>query len=970
MSPGIEMAVPGGQPETAKTESKNDCENNTTMWDQNQGNKIDQLKNLLPSILSCTALKKESDNSYCGACPKCGGNDRFVYKTDSQRCWCRQCRPETDSMDIIAFQCWKANKTVSELMREYLPKTYTQEKQDVDINAEWQIILDGLNPPHFDALSFKRCEALLKVRGISESTIKALYDDGKIRGTIRHRKTETVACPYTSLTAGQEGGKIPAIQYLTVNQAPFYKMDKNKSFHKGSKAGGFCFFQCGKPIAETAGIVLVEGVLNAITGADVLPDYTWIATGGSELVKKVEAFKTYVKDGTINPDVKFICAFDNDAAGKKAGNDVKKILKTVKNPLLTISWPDDTPNKFDLNDYIRLDKDPARIPEPEKIIDLIKNLQPLSISDPRPLKALILEDMENAACSPTGEQPPDKSKIYLVIGKQPEAITHCENLLHDDGCIYQRGKTLFRITQEEPKPRDGIKPGGSFRLQEITQSWLQNKLNKIATFVEFKEGKNGDIEEVIKNCPRVIPEMILENSGMWPFPYITGVCETPTLRADGSLINKRGYDTRTGLYMAIDNKWQIPENPTREDALKAYDKLFYVIKDFEFTDEESRTTAISAMLTGTVRRLLPSAPAFCFDAPKRGSGKTLLADTIGGIITGEAITTINQGRDEVEFSKRIDSIIFRGDPVINIDNIEYPVSGDTINSILTSELYNPRVLGKSETPKCETNILIMFTGNNVVFKGDMVRRVLISRIDPQCDNPEDRTFDINLREYSREHRRELVTAALTIIRAYHAAGAPRQPVKNYGSFEQWCEFARYPLIWLDKVDPIKSREKVKESDPVTGNLKELLESWYGIYQSKNKTAKEVAEDVRTKFNGKSALSVEQARLKDIVEEIAVDNNGIVNNKRFGNFIAKYRDRFEGGLRFKQSGTFRKACQYQVEKIGDDPQEQDEPIKQDFNFDFNIFPERECSLCGCLGNICPNGTAGEKRHCGSFTPLFN
>lgn len=65
---------------------------------------IQELKASLPGILSCTNLKKESAKSFAGPCPKCGGTDRFVYKIDSEKCWCRGCHEK--AMDVIDFHAW------------------------------------------------------------------------------------------------------------------------------------------------------------------------------------------------------------------------------------------------------------------------------------------------------------------------------------------------------------------------------------------------------------------------------------------------------------------------------------------------------------------------------------------------------------------------------------------------------------------------------------------------------------------------------------------------------------------------------------------------------------------------------------------------------------------------------------------------------------------------------------------------
>lgn len=96
--------------------------------------RIDQLKACLPKIPDIVAgLKKESENSFCGPCPKCGGEDRFVYKTDTERFWCRQCRlaESTPPGDIIDFHKWLHGLTTEDLFSRYLPGN-KHEKKDIN----------------------------------------------------------------------------------------------------------------------------------------------------------------------------------------------------------------------------------------------------------------------------------------------------------------------------------------------------------------------------------------------------------------------------------------------------------------------------------------------------------------------------------------------------------------------------------------------------------------------------------------------------------------------------------------------------------------------------------------------------------------------------------------------------------------------------------------------------------------------
>jgi len=88
-------------------------------------NKIEKLKRVLPSIQnSVSDLRKESANSLCGPCPKCGGVDRFVFRTDSERFFCRQCNEKGG--DVIDFHAWVENTDIEGLIKKYLNGTNTK----------------------------------------------------------------------------------------------------------------------------------------------------------------------------------------------------------------------------------------------------------------------------------------------------------------------------------------------------------------------------------------------------------------------------------------------------------------------------------------------------------------------------------------------------------------------------------------------------------------------------------------------------------------------------------------------------------------------------------------------------------------------------------------------------------------------------------------------------------------------------
>ena len=188
--------------------------------------------------------------------------------------------------------------------------------------------------------------------------------------------------------------------------------------------------------------------------------------------------------------------------------------------------------------------------------------------------------------------------------------------------------------------------------------------------------------------------------------------------------------------------------PSYEDALHALTVIkdevligFPFVPDDELGDQSAaRSVALSAILTGCVRKSLRTAPLHAFSAPTMATGKTLLCNVVSMIAVGRGAAAISQGRTEEEDEKRLFSILRQGDPVILIDNIEQPVHGDALCTILTEATWQCRVLGVSENQTVSTSALFLATGNNLEFQGDVTTRVIMGRLDAGVEAPEKRSF--------------------------------------------------------------------------------------------------------------------------------------------------------------------------------------------------------------------------------------
>jgi len=124
--------------------------------------------------------------------------------------------------------------------------------------------------------------------------------------------------------------------------------------------------------------------------------------------------------------------------------------------------------------------------------------------------------------------------------------------------------------------------------------------------------------------------------------------------------------------------------------------------------------------------------------------------------------------EKPERQKKLFSELVNCSPGILFDNLEGELQDPTLCQILTAPLFTGRPLGETESITVSTRSMLLFTGNNVRPAADLCRRILPIRLDPQCESPEKRKFDFDPTDLVRDNRPRLVTAALTVLRAYYA----------------------------------------------------------------------------------------------------------------------------------------------------------------------------------------------------------
>jgi hypothetical protein len=279
------------------------------------------------------------------------------------------------------------------------------------------------------------------------------------------------------------------------------------------------------------------------------------------------------------------------------------------------------------------------------------------------------------------------------------------------------------------------------------------------------------------------------------FPRLRHITRTPFVRPDGSVCQSAGYDEATQTYLVLGPELegiQVPDDPTPDEIMSAV-KLLRVewLGDLMAAMESPADEAnlLATMLTPFVRGMVPLSPLAVVNGLQMGVGKNLTADLISILTTGVPAQPLPYSREDDE-NRKVITAAFRSGRTLFVFDEAHVIEGAALARAITSMTYTDRVLGVSTNAEFPNAVTWMALGNNVAINGDMSRRAYIIRMAPKVANPQDRSADEfrhpDIKGWTVEHRAELVQAALTLVRAWFAAGQPQNAAgRRMGSFEQW-----------------------------------------------------------------------------------------------------------------------------------------------------------------------------------------
>jgi hypothetical protein len=125
----------------------------------------------------------------------------------------------------------------------------------------------------------------------------------------------------------------------------------------------------------------------------------------------------------------------------------------------------------------------------------------------------------------------------------------------------------------------------------LTLTSLRNRLDRLADYVSIDQ--RGD-EHPARPRKDLLEDMLAQANP--PVPDLQGVVRTPVCRPDGSIAFTEGYDSATGLYLALNGLVMSPvaDFPADREVARAKELLLDdLLGDFPFTSPSDKAHALS-----------------------------------------------------------------------------------------------------------------------------------------------------------------------------------------------------------------------------------------------------------------------------------------------------------------------------------------------------------------------------------------
>jgi hypothetical protein len=392
-------------------------------------------------------------------------------------------------------------------------------------------------------------------------------------------------------------------------------------------------------------------------------------------------------------------------------------------------------------------------------------------------------------------------------------------------------------------------PTGRLGIEVMRQDHVRHHLATVATFIRWTSAARGRPEKKPAFPPVALAADLLAVPQR-TLPRLSRLVRVPVFTADGRLLTASGYDSGSGLYVAVPDDLTVPpiaEIPTAEAVAQARALLLEeLVVDFPFSGPADRAHALALLLTVVLRECIPGdVPLFVVSKSTPRTGAGLLVKVLSIIYDGMAAAPRTISASEEEMRKRLTSFLLPSPAMILLDNLAGRLDSAALAAILTSGgRWTDRILGQSAEVTVPVRAAFVVTGNNPALSNEIAGRSVLIRLDSKMEDPSVRTGfrHPQIETWTHDNRGRLLAAALTLGRGWIAAGRPRAAGLVFGGFQQWAEILGGVLHFAG-VDGFMDNRRLlfEQADQENAVTTAFLSDWWTKYGTAPVTTKELLD---------------------------------------------------------------------------------------------------------------------------------
>jgi len=452
-------------------------------------------------------------------CPKCGGKDRFRFIDPvAGAVLCNSCFNKKNG-DGLAALCWMLNRPnsgkdfyeVVGMVAEMLGIRKPPAEKEPPVKPKVFFTQDGI---------VKNFILTLQNRSGGEVALAGSWDYG----------TFTVLRFNLPTPDGDKQRK----EFRPIRQAPLGD-EGRMGWTWGYPAGPRPIYRKLEVDAASPELMTIHGGEKAADAAALMGLLATTNAGGEQAIDQTD----------WSPAARFqvaVVCIDADETGERFGRTLaSKLLAQNPEQVVKILRVSNEP-KGDIVEAIRdgLTK--------ERFLALVEGTAPVTAE----------EAAAWAKKRPAQSRPKPEREIEIGTD-EGRVVDEAIDVLSDRENVYQRGGNLVQIVEGAEPPRGIARPPEAPRIAVMRSARIREHLADGAVWFKL----SGDREREICHPPQWAVNAV-EARGTWPnVKPLTGVVEVPVLRADGSVLDRPGYDPATGIVLRANTHFPaVPTCPT------------------------------------------------------------------------------------------------------------------------------------------------------------------------------------------------------------------------------------------------------------------------------------------------------------------------------------------------------------------------------------------------------------------------